>query len=244
MTGNNTEVYARRRAELMQLMGKDIAIVPTSPIRNRNNDVDYAFRPDSDFYYLTGFNEPEAVAVLCPGRENGEFIIFCREKDPEKEIWDGRRYGLEGAIEYFGADDAFPFTDMGDILPRIMEDREKIYTNVGRYPDFDALVLSWLNGIKQRSRAGVHAPYELVDLSHILHEQRLIKQKEEIAIMKQAAKVSSAGHIRAMQFCKPGMMEYQVQAELEYEFQRQGSFSPVLSFNCCWGQKCLYFALH
>ena len=224
---NKTDIYARRRSELMQQIGKDIVIVPTAPIRNRNNDVDYAFRPDSDFYYLTGFNEPEAVAVLCPGRANGEFILFCREKDPEKEIWDGRRYGLEGAVEQFGADDAFPFTDMGDILPRIMEDREKIYTHVGRYPDFDTLVLSWLNSVKQRSRAGVHAPYELVDLSHILHEHRLIKQKEEIALMKQAAKVAAAGHVRAMQQCKPGMMEYQVQAELEYEFQRRGSFSPA-----------------
>lgn len=227
MTNSQTDMYARRRAELMQQMGKDIVIVPTSPIRNRNNDVDYMFRPDSDFYYLTGFNEPEAVLVLCPGRENGEFILFCREKDPEREIWDGRRYGLDGAMKHFGADDAFPFSDMGDILPRIMEDREKIYTNVGRYPDFDTLVLGWLNSIKQRSRSGVHAPYELVDLSHILHEQRLIKHKEEVAIMKQAAKISSAGHVRAMQQCKPGMMEYQVQAELEYEFQKRGSFSPA-----------------
>jgi len=227
MTNNNTKIYARRRAELMQQLGKDIVIVPTAPVRNRNNDVDYAFRPDSDFYYLTGFNEFEAVAVLCPGRANGEFIIFCREKDPEKEIWDGRRYGLEGVIEHFGADDAFPYTDIGDILPRIMEDREKIYTHVGRYPDFDMLILSWLNSIKERSRSGVHAPYELVDLSHILHEHRLIKQKEEIALMKEAAKISCAGHVRAMQQCKPGMMEYQLQAELEYEFQRRGSFSPA-----------------
>lgn len=227
VTSSNTTIYARRRAELMQQMSKDIVIVPTAPVRNRNSDVDYAFRPDSDFYYLTGFNEPEAVLVLCPGRANGEFILFCREKDLERETWDGRRYGLEGVVEHFGADDAFPITDMGDILPRIMEDREKIYTHVGRYPDFDTLILGWLNSIKKNSRAGVHAPYELVDLSHILHEQRLIKQKEEIVLMKQAAKVASAGHIRAMQQCKPGMMEYQVQAELEYEFQRRGSFSPA-----------------
>ncbi len=211
----------------MRSMKGGVAVIPTSPVRNRNNDVDYPYRPDSDFYYTTGFSEPEAVAVLCPGRKSGEYIIFCREKDMEKEIWHGRRAGLEGAVELYGADDAFPINDLGDILPSILEDKEKIFYNVGRYPEFDQQIMTWLNDIKQRSRTGVVAPYELIDLSHLLHEQRLIKRKDEVATMRRAAKIAAAGHIRAMKTCKPGMTEQQVQAELEYEFRRLGSTSEA-----------------
>lgn len=218
-------VLQRRRQDLMRSMDGGVAVIPTAPVRNRNGDVDYLYRPDSDFFYVTGFAEPDAVAVLCPGREQGEYLIFCREKDPEKEIWDGRRAGLEGAVELYGADDAFPITDLGDILPSILEDKEKIFYNVGRYAEFDQLIMQWLNDIKQRSRSGVVAPYELIDLSHILHEQRLIKRKDEIATIQRAAKISAAGHTRAMQVCQPGMTEHQLQAELEYEFRRLGSTS-------------------
>ena len=144
------KMYSRRRTELVNQIGADdIVIIPTSPVKSRNSDVEYQFRPDSDFYYLTGFNEPEAVAVICPGRPQGEYVIFCRERDELREMWDGRRAGLEGAVEYYGADDAFPIEDIGEILPGMMEEREKVYTTVGRYPDFDALILSWLNKIKR-----------------------------------------------------------------------------------------------
>jgi len=204
--------HQRRRAELVNQIGlNDIVIIPTSGIKSRNSDVEYQFRPDSDFFYLTGFAEPEAVAVICPGRASGEYLLFCREKDPKREMWDGRRAGLEGAVEYFGADDAFPIEDIGDILPGMMEEREKVFTNVGRYPDFDVQVLAWLNKIKQDSSSNKHAPYELVDLSHLLYEQRLIKRGDEIAIMRKAGKMSAEGHRRAMQVCEPGMFEYQVQ---------------------------------
>jgi len=216
-------MFAKRRLELMRSLGNGVAIIPTSPVRNRNNDVDYLYRPDSDFYYLTGFSEPEAVAVLCPNRPAGEYLIFCREKDEQKEIWHGRRQGLEGVVEHFGADDAFPIEDISDILPSLLEDREQIFYSLGKYPDFDKQVMSWLNDIKRRSRSGVIAPNELVDLSLLLHEQRLIKSNDEIAIMRRAGKIASKGHIRAMQQCKPGMTEQQVQAELEYEFRRNGS---------------------
>jgi len=217
-------VYQRRRNELInQISDNDIVIVPTARVKSRNGDVDFQFRPDSDFYYLTGFAEPEAVAVIIPGRERGEFIIFCREKDPLREMWDGRRAGLEGVVEHFGADDAFPISDMNDILPGLMEEREKIYTPVGRYPDFDRKLLSWINKIKKDSRSGKHAPYELVDLNHLLHEQRLIKRQDEIAVMRKAGKMSAQGHKRAMQVCRPGMFEYQVQAEMECEFRKGGS---------------------
>jgi Xaa-Pro aminopeptidase len=221
---NNTAMHKRRRDELVNQIGPDdIVIVPTSSVKARNGDVDYLFRADSDFYYLSGFPEPEAVAVICPGRKNGEYVIFCRENDPARELWDGRRAGLEGAVQLYGADDAFPIDDIGDILPGMMEERERIYTNVGRYPEFDIDILTWLNKIKANSRSSKHVPYELVDLSHLLFEQRLIKRKDEVALMRKAGKISAAGHRRAMQVCKPGMYEYQVQAAMEAEFRMAGS---------------------
>ncbi len=220
----NKEIYQRRRQELLNQIGEnDIVIVPTAQVQWRNGDVDYRFRPDSDFYYLTGFEEPEAVAVICPSRKQGPFILFCRERDPFKEMWDGRRVGLEGAVDAFGADDAFPITDLDDILPGLMEEKAKVYTTVGRFPGFDAQLLDYMNQIKQGARQGKHAPYEFVDLNHILHEQRLIKRKDEIELMRKAGKMSAAGHTRAMQVCKPGMYEYQVQAEMECVFRKEGS---------------------
>ena len=220
----NIQQHHRRRQELLNQIGNnDIVIVPTSSVKTRNSDVEFQFRSDSDFFYLTGFSEPEAVAVICPGRANGEYVIFCREKDPKRELWDGRRAGLEGVVEHYGADDAFPFEDIGDILPGMMEERNKVYTNVGRYPEFDVQVLAWLNKIKSDASSGKHAPYELVDLSHLLYEQRLIKRKDEVSIMRKAGKISATGHQRAMQICRPGMFEYQVQAEMECEFRKSGS---------------------
>jgi len=220
-------IYEKRRRDVMQHMGSGVAIIPTSPVRNRNRDVDFPFRPDSDFYYLTHFPEPEAVAVLVPNREQGEFILFCREKNPEKEIWDGRRAGLEGACEEYGADDAFPIDDIDDILPGLLENRDKVYCNMGHYPEHDHKLMAWVNEVRAKSRNGVHAPGEFVDLDHILHETRLFKRPEEIRLMKKAAKVSAQGHIRAMQSCKPGMYEYQVEAELLYEFKKGGSEFPA-----------------
>lgn len=220
----NTSIYKQRRQELLNQIGEnDIVIVPTAGVQSRNGDVTYRFRPDSDFYYLTGFEEPEAVAVICPSRKQGPFVLFCRERDPFHEMWDGRRHGLEGAMEVFGADDAFPIDDMDDILPGLMEERAKVYTTVGRYPKFDTLLLEWMNRIKLGVRQGKHAPYEFVDLNHILHEQRLIKRKDELELMRAAGKMSAAGHTRAMQVCKPGMYEYQVQAEMECVFRTSGS---------------------
>ncbi len=220
----SNKVYQRRRAELVNQIGdNDIVVISTAAVKPRNGDVDYQFRADSDFYYLTGFTEPEAVLVICPNREQGETIIFCREKDPVREQWDGRRAGLEGAIEHYGADDAFPIDDINEILPGLMEEKEKVYTTVGRYPDFDVQLLGWVADIKQQARLGKHAPYEFVDLNHILHEQRLIKRPEEVTLMRRAAKMSAAGHQRAMQVCHPGMYEYQVQAEMECEFRKGGS---------------------
>lgn len=190
----------------MQLMGDGIAVITTAPERPRNRDVLYPFRPDSDFYYLTHYAEPEAIAVLCPGRAQGEFVLFCRERNPDREVWDGKRAGVEGAVEIYGADDAFPIDDVDEILPGMLENQGKVYGNMGYYPEFDMRLLNWINEVKGKARTGVHAPSELVDLSHILHELRLIKRSEEVALMKRAARISAAAHRRAMQHCQPGMM--------------------------------------
>ena len=211
----------------MQLMGDGVAVISTSLERVRNRDVIYKFRPDSDFYYLTHFPEPEAVAVLSPQREQGEFILFCRDNDPEKEQWNGHRAGLTGAVSEYGADDAFPIDDISDILPGLLENHKKVYCNVGVYPEFDAKLLNWVNEVKAKSRSGIRAPHEIVDLSHILHELRLIKQTEEVNLMKRAAKVSATAHKAAMQNCRPGMMEYEIEAELHYQFRLGGSYYPA-----------------
>ena len=220
----NQKVFKSRRKELINQIGEnDIVIVSTETVKSRNGDVDYQFRPDSDFYYLSGFVEPEAVLVISPSRSQGQYVLFCRERDAQREMWDGRRQGLEGAIENFAADDAFPIEDIHEILPGMMEEKERVYTTVGRFPEFDAQLLGWMNKIKEDARRGAHAPYEFVDLNHLLHEQRLIKRKDEIALMRRAGKMSALGHKRAMQVCRPGLYEYQVQAEMECEFRKGGS---------------------
>lgn len=220
-------MLANRRHDVMQHMGGGVAIVPTAPVRTRNRDVDYVFRPDSDFFYLTQFPEPEAVVVLVPDRPHGEYILFCRERDSQKETWDGYRAGLEGACEKHGADDAFPIDDIDDILPGLLENRDKVYCNMGRYPEFDTRLMGWVNEVRAKSRNGVHAPGEFVDLDHIVHEMRLFKRADEVKTMRKAAKISAQAHKRAMQICKPGMYEYQIEAEFLYEFRRNGSQYPA-----------------
>jgi len=221
------KVFAKRRETLMSHMGRGVAILPTAPTRIRNRDVHFPYRPDSDFYYLTHFPEPEAVLVLVPGRAHGEFILFCRERNPEKEIWEGRRAGLEGAHDIYGADDAFPIDDIDDILPGLLENRDKVYYSMGRYPDFDARLMNWVNEVRGKTRNGVHAPGEFVTLDHVLHEMRLFKGPDEIRLMKRAAKISAQAHRRAMQHCRPGMMEYEIEAELLHEFRKGGSSAPA-----------------
>ena len=217
-----TEFFKRRQRLLHMLEPGSIAILPAAPERTRSRDVEHPYRSDSDFFYLTGFPEPEAIAVLLPGRKQGQFVLFCRERDPEMETWNGRRAGLEGAMERFGADDAFPISDIDDILPGLMENKERVYYSMGTHPDLDQHMIEWLNRVRQKARAGVHAPGEFVSLDHLLHEMRLIKSAAEIQKMKKAAKVSAAAHCRAMQVCKPDMMEYQLEAELLHHFMVNG----------------------
>lgn len=210
----NRDEYQRRRRELMNLMGEDaVAVLAAAPEQVRNRDVLYPYRQDSDFYYLTGFSEPEAVLALIPGREHGEFVLFCRERDPEREVWDGPRAGQDGACEQYGADDAFPIDDIDDILPGMLEGHRKVYSMVGQNAEMDQMLFGWVNQIRARSRLGARTPDEFVSLEHLLHEMRVLKSPAEIQRMREAAQVAAAAHRRAMEVCRPGMREYQVEAE-------------------------------
>ena len=216
--------FKRRRTQLMRMMGKDaIAIVPTAPERIRNRDVHYPFRADSDFYYLTGFNEPEAVAVLIPGRKSAEYILFCRQRDPEREQWDGLRAGQEGAVREYGADDSFPIEDLDDILPRMLEQCDRVFYAMGCNPDLDHRMSEWIGKVRSRARSGILGPIEFIALDHYLHDMRLYKSRSEIAVMRKAAKISAAAHARLMRSCKPGMHEYQLQADFEHACASKGA---------------------
>ncbi len=219
----NRKEFERRRKRLMQMMGDDaIAILPAAPIHLRNRDVEYSYRPDSDFYYLTGFPEPEAVMVLAPGRTHGEFILFCRERNLEQETWNGRRAGQEGAVARYGADDSFPITDIDDILPGLLEHRERVFYTMGIHADFDQRVIGWVNRLRTQARAGIHAPGEFVALEHVLHDMRLYKSRDEIKAMRKAAEISVEAHRRAMRACRAGMREYQIEALLIQTFMEHG----------------------
>jgi Xaa-Pro aminopeptidase len=224
--------FARRRRQLMRLMGRDsIAVLPAAPVRHRNGDVEYAYRQDSDFHYLTGFGEPEAVAVLVPGRAQAEYILFVRERDRARETWDGRRAGPVGASRDYGADDAFPITDMDEILPGLLENRTRVFYTMGEYSDFDQRVVGWVNGLRTQARNGRHPPQELVALDHLLHDMRLYKSRHELGLLRTAARISARAHQRAMRFCRPGLTEYQVMAELLHEFRRHNAdtaYEPIV----------------
>jgi Xaa-Pro aminopeptidase len=216
----------------MKLMGRDsIAIIAAAPVRLRNNDVEYAYRQDSDFFYVTGFAEPESVAVLIPGREQGEYLLFVRDRDPARETWDGKRAGPDGATRTFGADDAFPITDMDEILPGLLENRTKVFYTMGAYPEFDQRVVGWVNGLRSQSRPGRHAPQEFVALDHFLHDMRLFKSRNEVDLMRESARIAARGHIRAMKACRPGRREYEIVAELIHEFRTHNadvSYQPIV----------------
>ncbi len=224
--------FARRRRQLMRIMGKDaIAILPAAPVRTRNNDVEYNYRPDSDFYYLTGFAEPEAVAVLLPGRPQGEYVLFVRDRDATREAWDGERAGPDGAVRLYGADDAFPIQDIDEILPGLLERCSRVYSTMGTHPEFDKQVIGWVNRLRSQAKQGLHTPHEFVALDHPLHEMRLFKSRTEIASLRRAGEIACAAHRRALAATAPGRMEYEVMAEILYEFHRRRadiSYHPIV----------------
>ncbi len=215
--------FKKRRQQLMQRVGEgNIALIGSASMHTRNRDVNYPFRQDSDFYYLTGFNEPDALAVFVPGRAQGEYILFCREFDAKKALWEGAHSGLEGATTHYDADDAFPIDDLDDILPGLLENKTKVFYPMGCNLELDHNLLEWINHIRNQSRSGIIAPGELVSLALILHEMRLFKSAEELKLMRRAAEVSAHAHIRAMKACKAGLYEYQIEAELIHHFIDNG----------------------
>ena len=215
--------FKKRRKQLMQRVGEgNIALIGSASMHTRNRDVNYPFRQDSDFYYLTGFNEPDALAVFVPGRAQGEYILFCREFDAKKALWEGAHSGLEGATTHYDADDAFPIDDLDDILPGLLENKTKVFYPMGCNLELDHNLLEWINHIRNQSRSGIIAPGELVSLALILHEMRLFKSAEELKLMRRAAEVSAHAHVRAMKACKAGLYEYQIEAELIHHFIDNG----------------------
>lgn len=220
----NNKEFAKRRRYLAEQMGENtIAILPSSSIKSRNRDVDYYFRQDSDFYYLSGFNEPEAVLVIIPGRAHGESILFCRERDPTKEMWDGFITGPDRANELTGIDDAFPISDIDDILPGMIEGTDKVFYSMGLDAQFDAKVMEWINIIRSKVRSGAHPPGEFVALEHALHELRLFKSAAEVKVMAEAAEISAKAHIKAMRICKPGLYEFHLESIIQHECANHGA---------------------
>ena len=220
--------YARRRKALMEQMEPNsIAILPAAPMYIRNRDVEHVYRQDSDFQYLSGFPEPEAVIALIPGREHGEYVLFCRERDPERELWDGLRAGQDGAMSEYGADDAFPIGDIDDILPGLIEGRDRVYYAIGTNEAFDHRLMEWIKTIRAKARQGAQPPSEFVALDHLLHDMRLYKSSNEVKVMKHAAEISARAHIRAMQASRVGLFEYHLEAELDYEFRKGGAKMPA-----------------
>lgn len=216
--------FLRRRQRLMALMEPNsIAIVPSASAQRRSRDTEYPFRQDSDFHYLCGFPEPEAVLVLIPGRSHGEFVLFCRERDPRMELWHGYRAGPEGACEHHGADDAFPVGDIDDILPGLIEGRERVYYSMGRSAEFDRRIMAWVNQIRSKQGSGAVPPGEFTDLDHMLHDLRLKKSAAELRLLQRAGEITARAHQRAMRAARAGVHEYQLEAEILHEFAQGGA---------------------
>jgi len=219
-------VYQRRRARLAAAMQEGVAVVPTAPERARNRDAHYPYRFDSYFYYLTGFREPAAALVIVAGAEP-KSILFCRDKDPEREIWDGFRHGPEAARGAFGVDEAHSIARLDALMPELMADRDALYCHLGADAAWDARVTGWINHVRGQARSGVTAPGTVRDVHALLDEMRLIKGAEELDVMRRAAAITTGAHRRAMRAARPGRAEYEIEAELLHEFRRHGAQAPA-----------------
>ena len=240
LTGIPAAEYARRRRQLMRMAGEDaILVLPAAPVRVRSHDTHYPYRQDSDFWYLCGFPEPDAVLVLVPGRKHGETLLFCRERDPEREAWDGPRFGQDGAVESFGMDDAYPIEDLDEILPGLLEGRSRVYYHFGRDAEFDLKLIGWVNRVRAQVRHGAQPPHEFLELGHLLHEQRLFKSRDEIRLMEKAAAISVRAHQAAMRAARPGIHEYELQAEVERVFRAADACPAYASIVGAGGNGCV-----
>ncbi len=224
--------YARRRRQLMRMAGEEsIIILQAAPARLRNNDVYFPYRQDSDFLYLTGFREHDALLVLLPEEKGGKSILFCRDRDPEREMWDGRMVGLEAAVSEYGMDEAYEIKEAETRLRAMLQDMERIYYDLGRDPMFDQRLIGWLNEFRGEARKTFHAPEEIHALDHMLHDMRVYKSREELSAMRRSAKVAIEAHEIAMQICEPGLNEADVHASLLHTFTRhqcEPSYLPIV----------------
>lgn len=225
--------FVRRRRALMRMAGDDaILILPAAPVRVRSNDVFWPYRQDSDFWYLCGFPEPEAVLVLVPGRAHGEALLFCRDRHHERERWDGERIGPQGAVERFGFDDAYPIDDIDDILPGLLEGRCRVYYHFGRDVDFDLKLMAWVNRVRAQAKRGAEPPHAFLELGHLLHELRLFKSAAELRQMRHAAAITARAHAAAMNAARVGSYEYQVEAALWQVWRAhdaQAAYPPIVA---------------
>ena len=218
--------YNPRREKLAQQMGAGVAVIPTATERLRNRDSHYPFRHDSYFYYLTGFTEPEAVLVLVV-TDSVKSILFCRERNLEREMWDGYRFGPAGAREAFGFDEAYPIEQLDAMLPKLLADQANMFFDLGADASWDTRVVGWLNSVRAEARNGVVAPGGIRDVRSLLDEMRLFKDAHELDIMRRAGQISGGAHRRAMQAVRPGGWEYEIEAELLHEFRRHGAQAPA-----------------
>ena len=223
-----TSLFGQRRLQLMQSMGDGVALIPTAHEALRNRDSHYPYRFDSYFYYLTGFQEPEAVLLLVAGTQP-KSLLFCRDKDMEREAWDGFRHGPAGAAERFGFDEAYSIAQLDEMVLKLLANQPKLYYALGQDQAWDARVAAWLNHLRAQGRSGISAPAEICDVRTLLDEMRLFKSPEELDTMRRAAKISTGAHINAMRATRPGKMEYEIEAELLHEFRRHGSQAPAYS---------------
>ena len=224
--------YSTRRAALLELIGDGIAVIPTAPERVRNRDSHHPYRFDSYFWYLSGFPEPDAVIVLIGGKEPRS-ILFCREKNEEREVWDGFRFGPAAALTSFGFDEAYPIAEVEAKLPELMANRATLWHALGHDASWDTKIVAALNLVRAQTRAGKHAPAEIRDLREALDQMRLLKDEYEARIMRRAAVIASAAHKRAMRSCRVGMAEFELEAEIGYEFRKRGAdghaYSPIVA---------------
>ena len=222
--------FEKRRRKLAKLIGKDgIAVIPTASTRVRSRDTDYPYRPDSDFYYFTGFSEPNAVMILAPGREDGSFILCLREKNPLTEIWDGHMEGLSGVKKNYEADQSFDIEDLETILSSLFLGRQKVFFTLGQDEVLDKILMKSFNAVRAGQRRGGVVPSEIQALEPLVHEMRLIKSKYEISLMKKSAKISVDAHKRIFENCKPGVFEYQIEADIIHEFGKHGAVPAYTS---------------
>ena len=220
--------FLERRSELSEkVLDNSAIIVASSPVKSRVSDTDYLYRQDSNFYYLSGYEEPESILLIRPYEKNDNFIIFCRDRDPLKEQWDGFRSGQKGAIEDFDADKALSISSVDSLMPELLEGAQNIYYSMSSPCGLDTRISTWIDQIRLNTRAGAEPPQNLLSLDSVIHEMRLLKSDEEITVMKQAAEITTEAHIRAMKAVKPGMFEYQLEAEYLYAFNKNGARSPA-----------------